>query len=120
MGCGSPLADPDEVLVVLYAVQRHAEMLASPDFYTEAHNHGVDQDRALMEIAVAFPEFSDSGAWVSLAANRLRGQIESTVSPEGVHLEHSPAYHLCQMKRLDGIRRFARRTTASRSCRTRE
>lgn len=89
----SPLATPDELVSVLGAIAAHARKLADPAFYTLRHNHGIDQDLTLLSIAAWFPELHDSERWLHLAVTRLRAQVDAVVSPRGVTLEHSAAYH---------------------------
>lgn len=89
----SPLATPEKVLTVLGAIAAHATRLADPAFYTRQHNHGIDQDLTLVSIAAWFPELRGAERWFRLAVQRLRAQVEAVVSPRGVTLEHSPAYH---------------------------
>ncbi len=49
---------------------------------------------ALTAIAQTFPEFDKSKSWQSVASTRLQGQIAHSISPDGIHLEHSPRYHV--------------------------
>lgn len=105
----SPLFDAEEAERILSAIVTHAELLADPEFYTEMHNHGIDQDIALLAIAVAFPEFRKSREWLDLARARLARQVAATISPGGVHLEHSPGYHIFVAGELREAVEFARR-----------
>lgn len=102
----SPLATPAKLEVILGSMLGHARKLASPDFYWERHNHGIDQDRSLLGFAVLFPELSSAAGWRRLALERLEIQLNETISPAGVHLEHSPGYHLYMMERLQDVERF--------------
>ncbi|VXB55788.1 Heparinase II/III family protein [Exiguobacterium sp. 8H] len=86
--------DPAFTELMLKTLYEHGEILASSDFYKPKHNHGIFQDIALTAIAQTFPEFDRSKAWQSTASTRLQAQIAHSISPEGVHLEHSPRYHV--------------------------
>jgi hypothetical protein len=105
----SPLADGAKVEKLLAAIAAHAEKLADPEFYTADHNHGLEQDLALMAVSRAFPEFARSEEWARLACARLEKTVASTVSPSGVHLEHSANYHLFTLGILTRAQEFARR-----------
>ncbi|MGQ9590183.1 MAG: heparinase II/III domain-containing protein [Planctomycetota bacterium] len=105
----SPLFDPEEAEKILSSIVTHAKLLADPEFYTGTHNHGIGQDIALLAIAVAFPELRKSRDWLDLARARLARQVAATVSPGGVHLEHSPGYHIFVAGELREAVEFARR-----------
>jgi len=93
----SGLSSAEEAITILETIIAHGEKLADPDFYTPSHNHGMEQDLALLAITAAFPELSVVNAWRELALRRLREQLDLLVSPQGVQLEHSPGYHVFMM-----------------------
>jgi len=105
----SPLAGSVKAEVLLQSIFFHATKLADPSFYAPAHNHGIDQDFALVAIATVFPELRKAQAWMTLAKNRLREQIIQTISPNGVSREHSPKYHLYVMGLLSDLHEFCER-----------
>jgi len=78
---------------LLSALERHARKLAHPLFYRPGHNHGVVQAYALLAVGLLLPNHPDSIGWVRSGLSRLEKQMAENVSPEGVHREHSPAYH---------------------------
>lgn len=104
----SPRFTPDKMERILGSMLGHAERLSDPDFYWENHNHGIDQDRALLGFALVFPELLTAEKWRNLALRRLTVQLEQTISPNGVHLEHSPGYHSDIMVRLQSLERQLR------------
>jgi hypothetical protein len=89
--------------LVLGSMLAHAARLADPGFYTPGHNHGFDQDRALLAFSARFPELTCSAGWRDLALQRIASQIEWTISPRGVHLEHSPGYHMMAMVQMEAL-----------------
>jgi len=105
----SPLASDVKAETLLESIFFHATKLADPIFYAPTHNHGIDQDFALIAIATIFPEFRKSQAWLTIAKNRLREQIIQTISPNGVSREHSPKYHLYVMALLSDLHEFCKR-----------
>ena len=88
------LCKEDELNSFIRGVMIHAKYLSDEKFYRKAHNHGIDQDIALIGIALTFPEFKESQYWLALGQERLKQQLLDTVSENGVHLEHSPGYHI--------------------------
>lgn len=104
----SPWFTPEKMNRILGSMLGHAERLSDPDFYWEKHNHGIDQDRALLGFALVFPELRTADEWRGLALRRLTVQLEQTISPNGVHLEHSPGYHRDIMERLQSLERQLR------------
>ncbi len=93
---------------ILRSLGAHASYLGSSKRYFHRHNHGIDADIALLSIAVAIPAFTESARWRATAIERLREQLKETISPSGVHLEHSPSYHLSTLQHLHELHRFAR------------
>ena len=79
---------------ILQHLARCAALLASPAHFTAWSNHGVMQNVALLQIAVAFPGLVNDTAVRRLAFERLSMQWQYYLSTEGVVLEHSSGYHL--------------------------
>ncbi len=69
----------------------HADLLRSEEFYRPLHNHGFYQDMALAVYALVCT--GDAAYWSALSAARTRAYLDTKISGEGVHLEHSPIYH---------------------------
>ena len=103
------LCNEDELNSFIRGILIHAEYLSSEKFYTRAHNHGIDQDIALIGISLTFPEFEKSQYWLALGQERLKQQLLDTVSGNGVHLEHSPAYHISTFDHLNKAFDIAKR-----------
>ncbi|QUE87295.1 heparinase II/III family protein [Exiguobacterium alkaliphilum] len=92
--------------LVLRAVEGHGDVLSTPSFYRPRHNHGIFQDMALTDIAETFPELERSGEWRELAAARLTEQLDHSLSPDNVHLEHSPGYQVYTYEMLYRFNRW--------------
>jgi hypothetical protein len=103
------VATPAKLHMFLRCVHVHARMLADARFYTKRHNHGIAQDLALLAIVVTFPDFRNAAAWRALAIDRLRAQLVTTVSPDGVHLEHAAGYHVSMVGLVALLETFASR-----------
>lgn len=79
--------------LLLTFFKQHLELLMNENFYTKNHNHGILMDIAVLTIVEQIP-YLDKGNYRSIAIKRLAEQIYNTISKQGVHLEHSPEYHL--------------------------
>ncbi len=88
--------DPDvrDLWALLCGAWTHAIELAREDTFNRQTNHGLFQAAGLAALARALPELRDSQKWRAIAETRLRAQFQRQFSPHGVHLEHSPGYHL--------------------------
>jgi hypothetical protein len=76
-------------------MHEHAMLLLDPDFHSTGTNHGMFQDHALLAWATSAaaegnPEARDA---LTTATDRLVTYLDGRISGDGVHLEHSPAYH---------------------------
>ncbi|MGL4522693.1 MAG: heparinase II/III family protein [Bacilli bacterium] len=84
----------------------HAENIADDKNYMFQHNHGIFQSRALIEIALVFPEFPESEEWLQKSVTRILGHLERDVTASGAHKEHSPGYHIIFRNLILDIERF--------------
>ena len=83
---------PEVGRAVLEMAARSEALLAKPDYFTFATNHGVMQNLALWQAALAFRALPGAQEYQSLARSRLDEQMRFYVSSEGVVLEHSAGY----------------------------
>ncbi len=88
-----PSFDESAAAEILQHVARSAALLAKPSHFTAFSNHGVMQNIALLQVAVAFPGLVDATSLARTAFERLGLQWGYYISPEGVVLEHSALYH---------------------------
>ncbi len=77
---------------VLATLIAHARVLANETFYMPQHNHGLDQARALLALALNLRETEEAADWEALSRRRVEEQIRDTISADGVHFEHTPDY----------------------------
>ena len=91
---------------LLNMMRKHGEFTADSSNYYWGHNHGIFQDRALLQLASLFPIFEDSEEWIEISNFRLDLHLDEGVTESGVHKEHSPAYHLLVMKLFIDIDNF--------------
>jgi hypothetical protein len=86
---------------------RTGALLAKPDQFTVATNHGVMQNIALLQTCIAFPSLPHTEAYKQTAFSRLKDQISFYVSPEGVILEHSASYQRFGLSLFGLVLRYA-------------
>ncbi|WP_248962979.1 heparinase II/III family protein [Sphaerisporangium perillae] len=86
----------------------HAAALADPALYKQGHNHGLDQDIALLSIAC---RLHDEG-WKDLALRRMTASGRIAIDKQGVLQEQAPRYGLYVHERLGIV------MTMIKDCRT--
>ncbi|MFI7113047.1 heparinase II/III family protein [Nonomuraea sp. NPDC050227] len=74
----------------------HARLLSDARLYKKGHNHGIDQDIALMGIGCRYGR-SD---WSNLASRRLTGTVKLDVDSQGALMEQAPRYAVYVYGRL--------------------
>lgn len=89
--------------LLLESFEEHLIYQVDEKKYKIPHNHGIMQDRALIQAAISLSNVKESSLWVNIARGRLNKQINSLVDENGVQLEHSPFYHLYTMQLLNSI-----------------
>ena len=102
----SEIFDETFAVELLNMLRKHGEFTANSNNYYWGHNHGIYQDRALLQLAGMFPIFKHSQDWTETANYRLSLQIKEGVTDSGVHKEHSPAYHYLVMKLFIDVNLF--------------
>ncbi len=95
--------DVSDLWTLLYGAWTHAIELAREDTFNRQTNHGLFQAAGLAALARALPELQDSEKWRGIAETRLRAEFQRQFSPDGVHLEHSPGYHLLMTQFLISV-----------------
>lgn len=84
----------DDAELLRDAVVAHAEWLADDDNYKHRHNHGLYSDAGLKIVATQLASDPRAAGWARIAEERFVRTTRATVHwEEGIHLEHSPAYH---------------------------
>lgn len=101
-------ADPAFLKKVEALLELHGQFLADHRNYNDDNNHGIFQDRALLELVYLFPQIKEANQWYSIAINRLSARLEREVTASGVHKEHSPTYHSIILTLFKDITRFLR------------
>lgn len=86
--------DEKEIEMIIKEIKFMAELLASDEFHTEKTNHGMFQDLALLKYAIIMKNDIKSEKYIRIANTRLKEYFDFVYTSEGVHKEHSPAYHM--------------------------
>ncbi|GAA3231246.1 hypothetical protein GCM10020216_049810 [Nonomuraea helvata] len=74
----------------------HAKLLSDSRLYKKGHNHGMDQDIALMGIGCRYGRKD----WADLASRRLTGTVKLDVDSQGALMEQAPRYAVYVYDRL--------------------
>ncbi|MFI6482921.1 heparinase II/III family protein [Nonomuraea sp. NPDC050663] len=74
----------------------HAGVLADPGLYRAGHNHGLDQDIALLGLGCRL----EVGQWRDLALSRMTSSARQAVDDQGVLREQAPRYGVYVHQRL--------------------
>ncbi len=90
----SPGYQPGVARQVLQMASHSEQLLAKPNQFSYATNHGIMQNLALWHASLAFPSLPHTQDYQRLAQGRLVQQMKFYVSDEGVVLEHSAGYHV--------------------------
>ncbi|GAA4223609.1 hypothetical protein FHR32_001331 [Streptosporangium album] len=78
------------------SLAEHATMLSNPNLYEKGHNHGIDQDIALLGIGCRY----GNSTWSGLAVKRLTETVKLDVDSQGVLREQAPRYAIYVHERL--------------------
>ncbi|MEC1235262.1 heparinase II/III family protein, partial [Bacillus paralicheniformis] len=79
-----------------------AELLSDDSFHSTNTNHGMFQDISLLQFASFFMFEDDEKCreFIEVSIERLKNYFEYIFTVEGVHKEHSPAYHLLVVSQI--------------------
>ncbi len=85
----------DALSELLQGALRHGQELRDPRNLAQDYNHGIYQMMGLLALTKTLPEMRGFGEYEQYASTAVeRMFISHYCEAEGVHLEHSPAYHL--------------------------
>ncbi|MGP9817709.1 heparinase II/III domain-containing protein [Glutamicibacter sp. 363] len=111
------IAEPQQVPYLRELADRTAGLLATEEFHSGLNNHGMFQDVALRHYALTAswlsPERRDF--YWKIACERLSRYFVSAFTPEGVHVENTPTYHLMVSKHLHNHVETIRRVSGAES-----
>ncbi|NHH93941.1 Heparin-sulfate lyase [Bacillus sp. MB95] len=102
----SVIYDKDFENKLIEMLEKHGDFLMDDKNYSAGSNHGIFQDRSLIELALIFPDMPHSEQWYKKGMGRLITHVEGDVTKSGVHKEHSPSYHLLVLNLFKSINGF--------------
>lgn len=92
---------------LLSVLDRDLDLLVSDSFYAGLNNHGMFQDIALL-VAVDYGYVTnDPIAVEEKAFSRLKQYFSKSFTPDGVHIENNPTYHVMVARYLARLIIFA-------------
>lgn len=71
----------------------HGDRLCLEEMYSKHTNHGIDQSRALLLLALCAPWLEQAERWREVAVLRLEDELGHAFAADGAHVENSPGYH---------------------------
>jgi len=98
-----PSTRPEAMSTLVAGASVHGRQLADPRNFNDLTNHGIYQAAGLLALGRSLPELRGAEQWGKTGAERLRLMFEKSFSSEGVHLEHSPGYHLAMVRLLEAL-----------------
>jgi len=101
----STAVDDATLEILLESMTLHQEALACEERFSGHTNHGFFQAAGQLACAMRLPEVPGMRGAFEQARSRIYGMLDRQFTREGVHREHSPAYHLLVLKTLDEILR---------------
>jgi hypothetical protein len=94
----------EEVRLFVDGLYFHMEALCREKFFKGHNNHGLYQAMGQLAAARRFWQLPRMSEYEALAQSRLTSLVEKQFSPSGIHLEHSPDYHLMLLQSFLGMR----------------
>ncbi len=90
----SPVWSEDDLASFLLGIRDHALFLMGHYSNHDRSSNWLSMETsALLQIAVMFPEFRESGEWLKTAYGRVMHEVRYCFSDNGVHMEKTPIYH---------------------------
>lgn len=102
----SEVYDEEFEVMLKKSLIQHGDFLVLDSNHTFINNHGIFQDRSLIQLAVIFPEFENASMWYDKAIDRFMKHVEKDVAESGVHLEHSDSYHIVVLRLFRTVDEF--------------
>ena len=95
--------DAEAVEMLTTCILSHQQHLTPDAHFDKESNHGLIDALGLLETTRVFPNPEAR----ELALHRIRDMVSRSLSAEGVHMEHAPAYHFAFLRWLDEILEYA-------------
>lgn len=91
----SPVWTEDDLSDFLLGIRDHALFLMGHYSNHDRSSNWLSMETsALLQIAIMFPEFTESAQWFDTAYGRVMHEVRYCFSDNGVHMEKTPIYHM--------------------------
>ena len=97
-------ADPNLIFRFILASEIHFSELSDLERIATHSNHGLFQIAGLISLAKNLPWMVRSEQSLEFAEGILRKMLDEHFAEDGLHLEHSPDYHLYMVNHLSSLR----------------
>jgi len=104
----SPSVDDDTLLDMVKLFVEHAYHLMPESRFRSTSNWGTMESNGLFSVGVLFPEFQEAASWRKTAMNRLYGELDKQVYPDGMQIELASGYHQVSLRNMVQPLRLAR------------
>ncbi|WP_088042963.1 heparinase II/III family protein [Bacillus sp. EAC] len=104
----SPIATESNKNYLKTILRKHGRILNDSKYYNFRSNHGIYQDRALLELSAYFPAEDESVVWRKNAINRTNEHIKRDFTEDGLHKEHSPMYFSIVLDLINDMNQIAK------------
>jgi hypothetical protein len=94
----------EDLIVLVASLRVHLSVLSNDSQFRAHSNHGIYQAAGQMVAALRLPELPEAAAAASEGLGRLQSLMQRHFDEDGVHLEHSPGYHLMVLRSLLRLR----------------
>lgn len=84
---------------IVNTLVEHGDWLYDDKNYNDRGNHGVMQDRALLQLGVFF----NNSSYIDKASTRIKRAFKRDFSKKGVHFENSVSYARMMLKMYEGL-----------------
>ncbi len=89
---GTSEVSDEELKFLIDLAWRHAAFLMDPGELAD-NNHGLFQIHGLNLLCSVVPDLTTCQSYEDFVSSSMRRLVKGQFSDEGIHLEHSPAYH---------------------------
>jgi len=104
----SPSVDDEALLGMVKGFVEHAYHLMPESRFKAGSNWGTMESNGLFSVGVLFPEFKEAETWRTTAINRLYGELDKQVYPDGMQIELTSGYHGVSLRNFLGPLQLAR------------
>jgi hypothetical protein len=93
-------ADDSQIMRFILAARIHFSELMDVERIALHSNHGLFQMAGLLSISVNLPWITNSNEGLEFARTMIETMLKKHFADDGLHLEHSPDYHLWMVNHL--------------------